>query len=110
MLTFLIKRLALAVPTLLAISFLVFMVARLAPSSPVEIMLGEKATPQEVARLEKQYGLDRPLGEQYVSYVWNIVAHGDFGRSFARGQQPVSEMIRQDFPVTAQLAISALLL
>jgi len=108
MLTFLLKRLALAVPTLIAISFLVFIVARLAPASPVEILLGEKATPEAVARLNHEYGLDKPWLVQYADYVWNIVAHGDFGRSFSRSQS-VSEMIGRDFPVTAQLAMTALL-
>jgi len=87
----------------------VFIVAHLAPSSPVDIIAGEKATLEEKARLAHQYGLDRPLYIQYGSYVWNIVAHGDFGRSFSRSQQPVTEMIRSDFPVTAQLALQAII-
>lgn len=109
MLTFILKRVGLAIPTLIAVSFLVFIVARLAPSGPVEIILGEKATPENVARLKHEYGLDKPLLVQYVDYVVGIVTRGDFGKSFARGQQPVSEMIARDFPVTAQLAIQALL-
>lgn len=109
MVTFILKRIALAVPTLLIITFLVFAVARLAPSSPIDIMLGEKATPEARARLEHLYGLDRPVVIQYVNYVAGIVLHGDFGRSFSRGGQPVTEMIREDFPVTAQLAVQALL-
>ena len=108
MITLILKRLALAIPTLLAVSFIVFFSARLAPSSPVEIMLGEKATPDTVARLKKQYGLDKPLLVQYARYVEGIMLHGDFGRSFSRGGQPVSEMIKTDFPVTAQLALTAL--
>jgi ABC-type dipeptide/oligopeptide/nickel transport system permease component len=75
----------------------------------VDIIAGEKATPEQKARLAHEYGLDRPLPVQYGSYLWNIVAHGDFGRSFSRSQQPVSEMIKNDFPVTAQLAIQAIL-
>jgi len=109
MLSFIIKRMALAVPTLIAVSLLVFFAARLAPSSPVEIILGEKATPETVARLQHEYGLDKPVFVQYLNYVWNIVAHGDFGKSFSRGQEPISEMIATDFPVTAQLALLALL-
>ncbi|HZO89038.1 MAG TPA: ABC transporter permease [Chthonomonadaceae bacterium] len=109
MLTFILKRLALAIPTLLAISLVVFIAARLAPSDPIELMAGEKASPETVARLRRQYGLDKPLLVQYGNYVWGIVAHGDFGRSFARGGQPVSQMIAQDFPVTAQLAVTAML-
>jgi ABC-type dipeptide/oligopeptide/nickel transport system permease component len=103
------KRIGLAIPTLLAVSLLVFVVAHLAPSSPVDIIAGEKASPEEKARLTHQYGLDRPLPVQYASYIWNIVAHGDFGNSFSRSQQPVSEMIRTDFPYTAQLALQAIL-
>src|SRR5579862_2079212 len=110
MLTFILKRLALAVPTIVAITLVVFFVARLAPSSPIDIMLGEKANPEARRRLEHAYGLDRPILVQYASYVSNVVLHGDFGRSFERGQQPVTEMIRQDFPITAQLAVCALCL
>src|ERR1700730_2656543 len=98
MISLIVRRLALAIPTLLAVSLIVFVVARLAPSSPVDIIAGEKATAEEKARVAHEYGLDRPVFIQYVDYVWRIVAHGDFGRSFSRGQQPVSEMIRTDFP------------
>jgi peptide/nickel transport system permease protein len=109
MLTFVLKRIALAIPTLLLVSFIVFMAARLAPSDPIAIKLGEKATPEEVARLRHLYGLDKPLLVQYADYIRGIVAHGDFGKSFARGEQPISEMIATDFPVTRDLALSALL-
>ena len=109
MLNFLLKRFALAIPTLLAVSFLVFLAARLAPASPIDIIAGEKATPETKARLAHEYGLDRPFLVQYVDYVGKIVLHGDMGRSFSRDRQPVRDMIRQDFPVTAQLAICAIL-
>lgn len=109
MLNFILKRIGLAIPTLLAVSLLVFIVAHLAPSSPIDIIAGEKATPEEKARVAHEYGLDRPLPVQYGDYIWNIVAHGDFGRSFSRGEQPVRDMIRTDFPVTAQLALQAIL-
>ena len=109
MLNFLLKRLALAIPTLLAVSFLVFLAARLAPASPIDIIAGDKATPETKARLAHEYGLDRPFLVQYVDYVGKIVLHGDLGRSFSRDRQPVREMIRQDFPVTAQLALAAIL-
>ncbi len=109
MLNFLLKRLALAIPTLIAVSFLVFLAARLAPASPIDIIAGEKATPETKARLAHEYGLDRPFLVQYADYVGKIVLHGDMGRSFSRDRQPVRDMIRQDFPVTAQLAICAIL-
>jgi peptide/nickel transport system permease protein len=109
MLSFVSNRLALAVPTLIAVSFVVFVVARLAPSSPVDILLGQHATKEASDRLKHEYGLDRPMLVQYADYVWGIVSRGDFGRSFARGGQPIREMIAADFPVTARLAVAALL-
>jgi peptide/nickel transport system permease protein len=109
MLTFILKRLLLAIPTLFAISFLVFVVARLAPSDPVQILAGDKATPEQVDRIRAEYGLDKPYLVQYANYVGGIVLHGDFGKAFSRGQQPVGDMIRSDFPVTARLALQALL-
>src|SRR5579862_5598973 len=93
MINFILKRLALAVPTMIAVSFLVFIVARAAPAGPVEIMLGQHATAADIKRLEHEYGLDKPVFVQYVNYIWNIVAHGDFGKSFTRGGQPIAEMI-----------------
>ena len=110
MLNFILKRLALAVPTLIAISFLVFIAARLTPADPIDIIAGEKATLETKARLRHEYGLDRPPIVQYGDYVANIVLHGDFGKSFQEGGRSVTELIKTDFPVTAQLAIQALLL
>ncbi len=109
MLTFIVKRILLAIPSLLAISFLVFLVARLAPSGPVEIIAGDKATPAVVAQLKHEYGLDKPVLVQYLNYVTGIVTRGDLGKSFQRGGQPITEMFRADFPVTVQLAWQALL-
>lgn len=109
MLLFILKRLALAIPTLLVILAVVFWSARLTPSDPVDIIAGEKASLETKARMRHEYGLDRPVGAQFVGYVQGTL-RGDFGRAYRyRNQQPVSEMIRQDFPVTAQLALQSLL-
>jgi ABC-type dipeptide/oligopeptide/nickel transport system permease component len=109
LLNFILKRLALSIPTLLAITFIVFFIARLAPSSPIDVILGDKPNPEAKARLEKVYGLDKPVVVQYLNYVGNLVLHGDMGRSFQRGQEPVRDLIAKLFPVTAQLALQALL-
>ena len=110
MLIFILKRLALAVPTLLVILAVVFWAARLTPSDPVDIIAGEKASLETKANMRHQYGLDQPVGVQFVRYVGGIVTHGDFGRAFKyHDRQPVAQTIAQDFPVTAQLAIQALL-
>lgn len=108
MLTFILKRIGLAIPTLLVVSFLVFIAARLTPSDPVIDKLGEKSTEAQRAQMRHQYGLDRPPAVQYLSYIGGIALHGDFGESF-KLDRPVSELIATKFPVTAQLAILALL-
>jgi len=109
LLIFILKRIAYAIPTLLAITFIVFFVARLAPSSPIDIILGDKPNPVAKAQMEKAYGLDKPVLVQYADYVWRLVLQGDMGTSFANGQKPVRDLIAQFFPVTAQLAVQAML-
>lgn len=105
---YILLRLALAVPTLLAISFLVFFAAYLSPSDPVDIIVGERASPELKRRVRVTYGLDRPPLEQYGKYVLKIVTRGDFGRSF-RTREPVVNTIKRGFPNTALLATLALL-
>ncbi len=109
MLHFLLRRLALAVPTLLAISLLVFFAAYLSPADPVDIILGQHAAPEAKARTRRQWGLDRPPLVRYGDYVWGIVTRGDFGRSFFHNNEPVLDIIRRGFPNTALLATAALL-
>lgn len=109
MLRFIALRLALAVPTLLAISFLVFVAAYLSPSDPVDIMLGQRAAPEAKARLRATFGLDKPLLVRYGNYIWGIVTRGDFGQSYLT-REPVAQRIARGFPNTATLAVSALAL
>jgi len=104
---FILRRIGLAIPTLLVVTFLVFIAAHMAPSDPVENKLGEKATAEQRAQMRHHYGLDQPLLVQFVRYVGGIL-HGDFGESF-KLEKPVSELIAVKFPITAQLAITALL-
>ncbi len=109
MFRFIAYRLALAVPTLLAISFLVFFAAYLSPSDPVDILVGEKGSPEVKARARHEWGLDRPPLERYGKYVWGVVRHGDFGRSYLN-REPVTAKIKRGFPNTALLATIALVL
>jgi ABC-type dipeptide/oligopeptide/nickel transport system permease component len=109
MLRFLALRLALAVPTLLAISFLVFFAAYLSPADPVDILVGEKASPELKDRVRHEWGLDRPPLVRYGEYIEGIVLRGDFGRSF-QTREPVAQRIARGFPNTAALAVCALLL
>lgn len=107
MLRFLVIRLALAVPTLLAISFLVFFAGYLSPADPVDIALGEKASPELKARIRHEWGLDRPPLLRYADYITGIVTRGDFGKSFIN-REPVTTRIARGFPNTALLATCAL--
>jgi len=109
MLIYLLKRIALAIPTMLVILAVVFWAARLTPADPVDIIAGEKASVETKARMRHQYGLDEPVTVQFVHYLGGAL-HGDLGHAFVyRNRQSVSEMIAHDFPVTAQLALQALL-
>ncbi len=101
------NRLLLAIPTLLAVSFITFFMGYLAPGSPIDMLLGQHSDPARVKQLEHEYGLDRPALVQYGSFVWGAV-RGDLGRSFANGDRPVSQMIAEKFPTTAFLACMAM--
>lgn len=107
LLRYVLYRLALAVPTLVLLSALTFFLGLLAPSDPVTIMLGQHADPAQVARLQHEYGLDRPAVVQYADYLWGAL-HGDFGVSYST-RRPVTERLAPLYPVTATLAGYAIL-
>jgi peptide/nickel transport system permease protein len=105
MLRFVVRRLLLLVPILLGLSILVFGWIRALPGGPAEALLGERATEASIAQIEKQYGLDKPIYVQYVSYLKTVV-RGDFGTSITT-RQPVVEEIKRRFPATVELAVAA---
>jgi peptide/nickel transport system permease protein len=109
MIRFIALRLALAIPTLIAISFLVFFAAYLSPADPVDIMLGQHASPEIKLRTRHEMGLDRPPLVQYGDYLYRIVAHGDFGRSY-QTHAPITGIVATGFRNTAALAVAALVL
>jgi peptide/nickel transport system permease protein len=104
---YILGRLALAVPTLLAICALVFFSAYLAPGDPADVIMGEKAAPEAKARLREELGLNRPPLVRFGSYVGGIVTRGDLGNSY-QTREPVKDIIRRGFPNTALLASLAL--
>jgi peptide/nickel transport system permease protein len=101
-----IRRVLLAVPVLLGVATLVFSLIHLVPGDPAQAMLGEGAAPQDVEELRKSLGLDQPLLTQYVSFLRHALT-GDLGVSFRTGQ-PVTTMILERVPATAELAIAAM--
>ena len=106
MLRFIASRLLQAIPVLLVVISVTFLLIHSAPGGPFS---DEKAVPPEVARaLEAQYNLDQPLWQQYVSYLGDVV-RGDFGPSFKYSGRTVNELIAAGLPVTAELALYAML-
>jgi len=107
MLSYIIKRALGVIPVLLCVSMLVFGFVRLIPGDPALVMLGERATPENIARVREQLGLNKPVYEQYLTFLGNAL-HGDLGRSILR-QEPVTQEIIRRFPATIELALAALL-
>jgi peptide/nickel transport system permease protein len=107
MLRFVLRRLALMVPVLVGLSILLFAWVRALPGDPARALLGERATPEGLARVNDAYGFDQPLVQQYVTYVTALL-HGDFGSSIQTGQ-PVVDSFTERFPATVELAVAALL-
>src|SRR3990172_7401682 len=108
MLRFVVRRLMLLVPILIGLSILVFLYLRALPGSPAYALLGDRATPEAVAEINRQYGLDKPLHVQYWRYSKRILLHGDLGES-SRSRQPVTEELKRRFPATIELALAAMI-
>jgi peptide/nickel transport system permease protein len=106
-LRFIVRRLLLLVPILVGLSLLVFIWIRALPASPAVSLLGERATPETIRQIERQYGLDKPVYIQYLRYI-ETVAKGDFGTTI-RTRRPVTDELRERFPATLELTTSALL-
>ncbi|HKV58451.1 MAG TPA: ABC transporter permease, partial [Ktedonobacteraceae bacterium] len=95
------------IPVALLVSFMTFMIIHIIPGDPARILLGEFATPQSLAALRQQLGLDKPLLQQFIIWLWQLF-HGNLGQSIQL-QQPVLDAITQRLPVTAELGICSLL-
>jgi peptide/nickel transport system permease protein len=107
MLKFVVRRLFLLVPILIGVSLLVFGWIRALPGSPAEALLGEHATPEAVAQIRHQYGLDQPVYVQYWHYVQTL-ASGNLGTSITT-QRTITFELGQRFPATVELAGSAMI-
>jgi dipeptide transport system permease protein len=108
MFLFLLRRLALKVPTFVALMFVTFMMIRLVPGDPIEVRRGERGiSPERLAELRHEMGLDQPVWKQFLDYVWGLL-HGDFGVSIIT-KNPVLHEFFHLFPATVELSICALL-
>lgn len=108
MLQYVIKRLFSIIPVLIGISLLLFLMLRMLPGDPAQVLAGEMATPEEVEIIRHQLGLDRPIYTQYAFFLSRL-SRFDLGRS-ARTQNPVTEEIWARLPNTMLLAIVAITL
>jgi peptide/nickel transport system permease protein len=108
MVTFLLRRLALIVPTLFFVSVLIFGLQQLLPGDPALALAGEDANPQVIAYLRHKYHLDDPLPVRYALWIAGV-AHGDLGESI-RIKEPVLDLIAEKLPVTGELAFFALVI
>jgi peptide/nickel transport system permease protein len=105
---FLIRRIAVAIPTLLLVSMLVFSLQQMLPGDAAVALSGEEHDPKVIQYLREKYHLDQPVPVQY-GYWLNGILHGDFGRSIRTGL-PIGEMIRQKLPVTIELSFLAIVI
>ena len=102
------KRLLLLIPTLFGLSLLLFFWVRALPGGPAVALLGERATPEAVARINELYGFNEPIVQQYFTWMGQLLS-GDFGVALQTGR-PVTEEFLRRFPATIELSLLALIL
>ena len=108
MFRFLLKRLALTLPTFFALMFVTFVMIRLVPGDPIEVRRGERGiSPERLEQLRHEMGLDQPIWKQFVDYVWAIL-HGDFGTSIV-SKTPILHEFATLFPATLELTFCAMI-
>ncbi|MCC7448655.1 MAG: ABC transporter permease [Anaerolineae bacterium] len=109
MLRYIVRRLIQAIPTVLLVTVLIFLMLHLIPGDPAEIFLGEaRSTPELLAKVREDMGLNRPLPEQYLTFLANAM-RGDLGKSLNNGR-PVMDEILTRLPSTIELTLAALLI
>jgi len=108
MIVYFLRRLALTVPTFVALMFVTFVAIRLVPGDPVEVRVGEHGiSPERLAYFRHQLGLDLPVWRQFLDYCWRLL-HGDFGVSLSTNQKVLTEFLTL-FPATIELSVCAML-
>ena len=105
---FVIKRCLLAIPTIIGVVVLIFVLTRFVPGDPVNSFVGRRADARIIEKVREEFGLDKPFFVQFFYYVKSL-ARGDMGYSYVSGQ-PVSSMIAKRFPNTLKLACTAMVL
>ncbi len=105
---YIIRRALESIPVIIGVSILVFMLLRLIPGDPAIAILGERATPENIAAIRERLGLNKPLPEQYIIWIGNLL-QGDLGNT-VRGNIPIANELRSRFPATIELSLVAITL
>jgi peptide/nickel transport system permease protein len=108
MLKYIVRRLLLLIPILIGLSILIFLYLRALPGSPAVALLGERATPEAIAAIEEEYGLNKPIYVQYWRYTKSVLFEFDLGTS-NQSRQAITDELKRRFPATVELAIGAML-
>lgn len=106
MLRYALKRTLWFVPTLLAMTAITFIIMQLTPGSPFDVANANGLTPEMIKDLEHRYGLDKPMWERFLLYIWNSL-HGNFGVSYSYRPQQVSDIISRTLPISLHLGLMA---
>lgn len=106
MIRYIARRVVALLPILLGVSAAAFLLIHLIPGDPATVYLGEHATPESIARVQHEFGLDQPLPVQYGVYLWHAI-RGDFGQSLETHRQVIVEFLPR-FPATIELALGAI--
>jgi peptide/nickel transport system permease protein len=107
MITYILRRCVQAIPVLFGITIFTFLIAHLVPGDPVQAFAGDKQlSPELAAQIRHQYGLDKPLWQQYLTYMDDLV-HGDMGAGL-HNKRPVTDTIREAIGPTLQLTLAGL--
>ena len=108
MITYILRRCVQAIPVLFGITLFTFLIAHLVPGDPVQAFAGDKQlSPELAAQIRQQYGLDKPLWQQYLTYMDDLV-HGDMGAGL-HNKRPVTDTIREAIGPTLQLTLAGLM-
>ncbi|MGN6031644.1 MAG: ABC transporter permease, partial [Thermomicrobiales bacterium] len=108
MLRYILRRLLLAIPTLLAVITIIFVLVRVIPGDPVTAALGDQASPQAIDKARADLGLDKSLVAQYIDYMKSLLT-GDLGKSMI-SRAPAWEQIRFVLPYTLELTVAAVII
>src|SRR5512139_1433249 len=104
---YVLKRIILFIPTLLGITLITFFLMQAVPGDPVQGMVGERASPEAIARIRAEIGADRPVALQYLGYL-RLLLQGELGRSHYTNRKVADDLLEK-FPNTLKLALAAIL-